>query len=165
MVSTSELTVVVFANTTDLVRFPLLFFASAIWVVAWNWESSLLSAACAVVQRHWMVPYATWREPHCHSPPSSQRHTHQQEEVAPPAHLPHLGSCSCAGPRQEAAPGTSRCSSREPSSPSWRPCAGQTELGRIAPSTRRLDGPGPEVETDGYRGASQPLRLKLLRVV
>jgi hypothetical protein len=34
MVSMSEQIVVVSIDTTDLVRFPLLFFASAIWVVA-----------------------------------------------------------------------------------------------------------------------------------
>jgi hypothetical protein len=34
MVSTSELIVVVSVDTADLVRFPLLFFASAIWVAA-----------------------------------------------------------------------------------------------------------------------------------
>jgi hypothetical protein len=36
MVSTSELIVVVSADTVDLVRFPLLFFASVTWVVAWE---------------------------------------------------------------------------------------------------------------------------------
>jgi hypothetical protein len=34
MVSTSKLIVVVSANTADLVRFPLLFFASVTWVAA-----------------------------------------------------------------------------------------------------------------------------------
>jgi hypothetical protein len=36
MVSMSELTVVVSVDTADLVRFPLLFFASPIWVAAWE---------------------------------------------------------------------------------------------------------------------------------
>jgi hypothetical protein len=36
MVSTSKLLVVVSADTTDIVRFPLLFFASAAWVAAWE---------------------------------------------------------------------------------------------------------------------------------
>jgi hypothetical protein len=36
MVSTSELFEVVSPDTTDLVRFPLLFFASASWVAAWE---------------------------------------------------------------------------------------------------------------------------------
>jgi hypothetical protein len=46
MVSTSELTVVVSADTADLVRFPLLFFASATWVAAW--EAGIFPAACRV---------------------------------------------------------------------------------------------------------------------
>jgi hypothetical protein len=72
MVSTWELTVVVSADTTDLVRFPLLFFTSAIWVAAWGQESCLPSAVCAAVRRPWTAPYATWREPRCHSPPLSR---------------------------------------------------------------------------------------------
>jgi hypothetical protein len=42
MVLTSELTVVVSADTADLVHFPLLFFASVIWVAAW--EAGILPA-------------------------------------------------------------------------------------------------------------------------
>jgi hypothetical protein len=36
MISASELIVVVSANTAELVHFPLLFFASATWVPAWE---------------------------------------------------------------------------------------------------------------------------------
>jgi hypothetical protein len=46
MVSTSELVVVVSADTADLVRFPLLFFTSAIWVAAW--EAGIFPAVCRV---------------------------------------------------------------------------------------------------------------------
>jgi hypothetical protein len=42
----SELTVVVSVDTADLVRFPLLFFASAIWVAAW--EVGIFSDVCRV---------------------------------------------------------------------------------------------------------------------
>jgi hypothetical protein len=43
----SALTVVVVSvDTVDLVRFPLLFFASAIWVVAW--EAGIFPAICRV---------------------------------------------------------------------------------------------------------------------
>jgi hypothetical protein len=38
--------VVVFVDTVDLVRFPLLFFASAIWVAAW--EAGILPVVCRV---------------------------------------------------------------------------------------------------------------------
>jgi hypothetical protein len=44
--STSELFVVVSADNADLVRFPLFFFASAIWVVAW--EAGIFLAVCRV---------------------------------------------------------------------------------------------------------------------
>jgi hypothetical protein len=46
MVSTSELFEVVSVNTTDLVRFPLLFFASASWVAAW--EAVIFPVVCRV---------------------------------------------------------------------------------------------------------------------
>jgi ABC-type uncharacterized transport system permease subunit len=46
MVSTSKLVVVVSADTTDLVRFPLLFFASAILGAAW--EAGIFPAVCRV---------------------------------------------------------------------------------------------------------------------
>jgi hypothetical protein len=42
----SELAVVVSADTADMVHFPLLFFASAIWVVAW--EAGILLGICLV---------------------------------------------------------------------------------------------------------------------
>jgi hypothetical protein len=38
--------VVVFVDTVDLVRFPLLFFASAIWVAAW--EAGIFPVVCRV---------------------------------------------------------------------------------------------------------------------
>jgi hypothetical protein len=37
-----------------------------------------------------------------------------------------------------------RCSSRELSSPPWRPCAVQLGSGRIDPNIQRPDGPNPE---------------------
>jgi hypothetical protein len=46
MVSMSELAVMVSADTADLVRFPLLFFTSAIWVAAW--EVGILPTVCRV---------------------------------------------------------------------------------------------------------------------
>jgi hypothetical protein len=46
MVSMSEQIVVVSIDTTDLVRFPLLFFTSAIWVAAW--EAGIFPAVCRV---------------------------------------------------------------------------------------------------------------------
>jgi hypothetical protein len=46
MVSTSELFVVVSTDTTDLVRFPLLFFASATWGAAW--EAGIFPTVCRV---------------------------------------------------------------------------------------------------------------------
>jgi hypothetical protein len=46
MVSTSELFVVVSTDTADLVRFPLLFFASATWAAAW--EAGIFTAVCRV---------------------------------------------------------------------------------------------------------------------
>jgi hypothetical protein len=46
IVSTLELTMVVSADTMDLVHFPLLFFTSTIWVVAW--EAGILPAVCRV---------------------------------------------------------------------------------------------------------------------
>jgi hypothetical protein len=46
MVSTSELFVVVSADTVDLVYFPLLFFASASWVAAW--EVGIFPVVCRV---------------------------------------------------------------------------------------------------------------------
>jgi hypothetical protein len=42
----SELIVVVSADTADLVRFPLLFFAFAMWVAVW--EAGILPAVCRV---------------------------------------------------------------------------------------------------------------------
>jgi hypothetical protein len=44
--STSELFVVVSADTADLVCFPLLFFAFAIWVAPW--EAGIFAAGCHV---------------------------------------------------------------------------------------------------------------------
>jgi hypothetical protein len=46
MVSMLELIVVVSPDTADLVLFPLLFLASAIWVAAW--EAGILPAVCCV---------------------------------------------------------------------------------------------------------------------
>jgi hypothetical protein len=46
MVSTSELFVVVSADTANLVRFPLLFFTSATWVAAW--EAGIFLVVCRV---------------------------------------------------------------------------------------------------------------------
>jgi hypothetical protein len=46
MVSTSKLFVVVSADTVDLVYSPLLFFASASWVAAW--EVGIFPAVCHV---------------------------------------------------------------------------------------------------------------------
>jgi hypothetical protein len=46
MVSTSELYMVVSADNTDLVHFPLLFFASTTWVAAW--EAVIFPAVCRV---------------------------------------------------------------------------------------------------------------------
>jgi hypothetical protein len=46
MVSTSELAMVVSVDNVDLVHFPLLFFASAIWVAAW--EVGILPVVCRV---------------------------------------------------------------------------------------------------------------------
>jgi hypothetical protein len=46
MVSTSKLFVVVSADTVDLVRFPLLFFAYATWVTAW--EAGIFPAVCCM---------------------------------------------------------------------------------------------------------------------
>jgi hypothetical protein len=46
MVSTSELIVVVSVDTADLVRFPLLFIASATCVAAW--EAGIFPAVCLV---------------------------------------------------------------------------------------------------------------------
>jgi hypothetical protein len=50
MASMSELIVVVFADTVDLVRFPLLFFASATWVATWaaTWEAAIFPAVYRV---------------------------------------------------------------------------------------------------------------------
>jgi hypothetical protein len=101
--SMSELIVAVSADNVDLIRFPLLFFAFA------RQESSPWSAACVAARRPWTEPCATWQEPRCHSPPSSRRCTRRREEVAPPAHPPRRGLCSCTGPRRAAVPGTSRC--------------------------------------------------------
>jgi hypothetical protein len=150
-----------------------------------------------------MTPYKTRREPRCHSPSSSRRRTRRWGELVPPAHPPHHGPCSCAGPCRAAVSGTSRCprgakktrhrhsirtktcthtdpnwknikvedspgrrgctpqvpwgslccrsarrrcSSREPSSSPWIPCAVRPGLGQFAPSTQRPDGPGPSVD-------------------
>jgi hypothetical protein len=46
MVSMSEVIVVVSVDTADLVRFPLLFLDSTIWVVAW--EAGIFPAVCRV---------------------------------------------------------------------------------------------------------------------
>jgi hypothetical protein len=46
MVSTSELIVVVSADTANLVRFLFLFFASTAWVAAW--EADIFPAVCRV---------------------------------------------------------------------------------------------------------------------
>jgi hypothetical protein len=46
MVSRLELFEVVSADTADLVRFPLLFFASASWVAAW--EAGIFPVVCCV---------------------------------------------------------------------------------------------------------------------
>jgi hypothetical protein len=46
MVSMSELIVAVYAGTADLVRFPLLFLASATWVA--TWEAGIFPAVCCV---------------------------------------------------------------------------------------------------------------------
>jgi hypothetical protein len=46
MVSTSELIMVVSADTANMVRFPLLFSASAIWAA--TWEAGILHAVCRV---------------------------------------------------------------------------------------------------------------------
>jgi hypothetical protein len=57
MVLTSELIVVVSADTADLVRFPFLFFTSA------TWEAGIFPAVCRVHcgARPWMAPYETRR--------------------------------------------------------------------------------------------------------
>jgi hypothetical protein len=56
-----------------------------------------------------MEPCVTWREPRCHSPPSSQRHTRGWEDVVPPMRPPCRGLCSYAGLHRAAVPGTNRC--------------------------------------------------------
>jgi hypothetical protein len=198
MVSTSELTVVV-----DHVRFLFFFFASTVWVAAieaaaWKADIFLASVVYAAARRPWMAPYATWREPRRHSPPSSRRRTRRQEVLVLLVRPQRRGPFNCAGSRHAVVPCTSRCphgaeNTRRSNSirfntkdvnshrsyserhqgrrhtgleglytpstlghsllqirppkmffaPPWRPCTARPEWGRIAPSTRRLDGPDP----------------------
>jgi hypothetical protein len=54
---------------------PLLLLRPVAWVAAGRRISSPPSAAYTVALRPWMEPYAMWREPRRHSPPSSRRRT------------------------------------------------------------------------------------------
>jgi hypothetical protein len=109
-------------------------------------ESSPLSAACTVAQRPWMEPYETRREPQCHSPSLSRRHTCQWGELVTPARRPRRGPCNCAGPRRAAVLGTSRYphgakkqDAQTPSEP--RRVLTETQIGKISWSkTHRVGG-------------------------
>jgi hypothetical protein len=71
--------------------------------------SSPQSAVCIAVRRPWMDPCVTRWVPCCRTRPLSRRCTRRRDEMAPPAHPPRCGLCSCAGLRRAAIPGTSRC--------------------------------------------------------
>jgi hypothetical protein len=109
MVSMSELFEVVFADTADLVHFPLLFFTSASWVAAW--EVEIFPAVCRV--RHAVVTLdVALRDVAGASlslPTVGLEMYSSMEEVVPPPRPPCRGLCSCAGLRCAAVPGTSRC--------------------------------------------------------
>jgi hypothetical protein len=93
----------------DLVRFPLLFFTSATWVVAW--EAGIFPIVCRV-----RCGAATLDGPlrdvagTSLSLPTVESETYSSTgEVALPAHLLRCGLCSYAGLHRAAVPGTSRC--------------------------------------------------------
>jgi hypothetical protein len=109
MVSTLELIMVVSAVTTDLARFLSSSSPSRPGSRLGRRISSPSSTPYAAARQPWMVPYKTWREPLCRSPPSSRRCTRRREETTPPARPPHRGPCSCASPRPLVLSGTSRC--------------------------------------------------------
>jgi hypothetical protein len=146
MVSTSEIIVVVVSvDTADLVRFPSSSLPPRSGSRPGRQESSLPFAACTSARQPWMVPYATWREPRCCSPMSSQRRTRRWEEVVPLSRPPRHGSYSCAGPRCAAASSTSRCLlgvAKQDVSPSGpRSVLTKTQIGRITRSkTHRVGG-------------------------
>jgi hypothetical protein len=109
MVSTSELTVVMFADTADLVRFLYLFFASAAWVVAW--EAGIFPVVCRV-RRDTATLDGILRDVAgaSLSLPTVESETYSSMgEPALPACPPRREPCSCASPRHAVVPGTGTC--------------------------------------------------------
>jgi hypothetical protein len=96
MVSTSELILVVSADTADLVRFPLLFFASATWAVAW--EAGIFPVVCRV--RHGAATLD--------GPLRDATGTSLTRGGGAAPCPPRCGPCSCSSPRHAAVSGTSR---------------------------------------------------------
>jgi hypothetical protein len=99
MVSTSELFVVVSTDTTDLVRFPILLFASVPWVAAW--EVGIFPAVCRV-----RCGAVTLDGPLRDVVGASLLLPTVESETYS---SPRCGPCSCAGLHHAAVPGTSRC--------------------------------------------------------
>jgi hypothetical protein len=108
MVLMLELHVVVSADTADIVRFPLLFFACATWVAAW--EAGIFPAVCRVRRGAATLDGALRDEVEASlSLPTVELETYSSMGGGGAAHPPRHEPCSCAGPRRAAMPGTSRC--------------------------------------------------------
>jgi hypothetical protein len=109
MVLMSELMLAVSADTADLVRFPLLFFASVTWVA--TWEAGIFPAVCRVRHDAATLDGALRdaAEASLSLPTVESEMYSSMGELLSPARPPRREPFSCAGPRRAAVPGTSRC--------------------------------------------------------